>query len=263
MTDPSALQTYNVEDGIAAAQTRQRYRSAFASFLKHSKIIVSHPLLQQPPRIIEAQIIDYVKFLAEEKCYTRGSINVAISAIFHFFEMNDAILNKRKVKRFMPSDETDHAADRSYTHEEIEQMLLKCDERSRVVILLMVSTGTRIGAVNTLQIGHILKIPEHGLYKIIVYAKSPKDRYYTFCTPECAAAIGSYLAYRKRFGDPLKNTSPLIREQFDIYDKFAAAYPKPLTYRAIIYIVEEVLKRSGLKTKKSCDHMASASYMLR
>jgi hypothetical protein len=58
------------------------------------------------------------------------------------------------------------------------------------------------------------------------------------------------LTYRKRFGDPLQKKAPLIREQFDINDKFAAAYPKPMSYRAIIYIVEEVLKRSGVKTKE-------------
>lgn len=43
--------------------------------------------------------------------------------------MNDVLLNKRKVRRFMPVDESTHD-DSAYTHEEIQQILLKCDERA-------------------------------------------------------------------------------------------------------------------------------------
>ncbi|MGH9926598.1 MAG: site-specific integrase, partial [Nitrososphaeraceae archaeon] len=113
-----------------------------------------------------------------------------------------------------------------------------------------VSTGMRMGAITGLQIGHLNKIPQYHLYKIIVYAASRKNRYYTFCTPECASAIDSYLAYRKRFGDPLKPTAPLIREQFDIEDRFAGQYPKPLAHRTIEFTISTILKRSGVKTKE-------------
>lgn len=246
---------YKVDDGIPSPQTRLSYRSAFSLFLKHigkdnNKQADLDSLRQTPPRLLEAQIIDYIHFLAEEKHYGRASINVPVSAILHFFEMNDVMLNKRKIKRFLPEDVSDHNSDRPYTNEEIQQMLLKCDERARVVILLMASTGMRIGAVPALQIGHLIKIPEHNLYKITVYANFPRARYYCFSTPECAAAIDSYLSYRRRFGDPLAKTAPLIREQFEIKDPFAAANPRPIAHRTIVYIIEEILKRSGLKTKE-------------
>ena len=68
-------------------------------------------------------------------------------------------------------------------------------------MLLMVSTGMRIGGLRELQIGDIKKIDEFGLYLIWVYNRLTKDRYYTFCTPECAKAIDAYLEYRKRIGD--------------------------------------------------------------
>lgn len=113
----------------------------------------------------------------------------------------------------------------------------------------MASTGMRLGAVPDLQIGNLEKIPQYNLYKILVYANFPSDRHYSFCTPECAAAIDSYLAYRKRFGDPLKKTAPLIREQFEINDPFIAANPKPIAERTISYIIEGILKRSGMKSK--------------
>lgn len=62
--------------------------------------------------------------------------------IFHFFRINDFDLNTRKIKRFLPQDESDHySVDRPYSVKEIEQILTKCDIRSRVVILFMASTG--------------------------------------------------------------------------------------------------------------------------
>ena len=100
--------------------------------------------------------------------------------------MNDFDLSsnsKKKIKRFLPPDESTHD-DRAYTTEEIAQILSKCDERSKVIILLMASTGMRIGAIHTLQISDLTKIPKWNLYKIQVYARSKHDKYYTFCTPE-------------------------------------------------------------------------------
>ncbi|MGH9953440.1 MAG: site-specific integrase, partial [Nitrososphaeraceae archaeon] len=129
-------------------------------------------------------------------------------------------------------------------------ILLNCDERSRMLILLMVSTGMRIGALTDIKLCHLTEIPEYKVYKIMVYTASPKDRYYTFCTPECASAIDSYMDYRRRFGDPLKDKSPLIREQFDITDRFAAQYPKPVQNAGILYILKQVLERSGQKDKE-------------
>lgn len=239
---------YKVDEGIPSPNTRLRYRSAFALFLKHCGQ-TDTDLIRQDPRFIESQIIDYIRFLTEEKRYRRGSICASVSTILHFFEMNDIILNKKKISRFLPEDVSDHS-DRAYTHDEIRQMLLRCDERSRVVILLMASTGMRIGAIPTLQIGHLEKKAEYGLYKITVYANFPRARYYAFCTPETATAIDSYLAYRKRFGDPLNKTSPLIREQFEVDDPFIAANPKPIAHRTVAYLIDEILKRSGLKTKE-------------
>jgi hypothetical protein len=66
-------------------------------------------------------------------------------------------------------------------------MLLKCEERSRVITLLMASTGMMIGGVPPLQIGDLIRIPEYDLYKIMVYSTFPMSRYYTYYTPECAS----------------------------------------------------------------------------
>jgi integrase len=211
-------------------------------------------MASQNPRLAEARIISHIKSLADHGL-AHGSIHTHCFSIFHFFDMNDINLNKRKVMRFLPPDEGSRE-DRAYTHEEIAAILEKTDERSRVIILLMVSTGMRIGATSIIQLADITKIEEYHLYKIKVYANSPKDRYYTFCTPECAAAIDSYLQYRQRFGEILKPTSSLIREQFNTRsrDPFRISNPKRLSEQTILSDIKQVLKRAGRSANVKQSH---------
>lgn len=249
MTLEERTTIYSIEDGLSSIRTKERYRDAFRLFLKYCQLENAASLLDENPRRLEERIIGYVRFLDQVKHLARGTITIALCAIFHFMEMNDVLLNKRKITRFMPEDSSTHD-DRAYTHQEISQILLKCDERSRVMILLMASTGMRIGALEFLKLGHLTKVSVYPyIYKIMVYAQSPKDRYYTFCTQECSEAIDSYLDYRARFGDPLKKQAPLIREEFDIYDKLQCAYPRAVRYRGILWIITDLLKRAGFPTK--------------
>jgi integrase len=242
-------QVYGVEDGVAAEKTRKLYKVLFDNFLDYCQLQDPAILLKEHPRQLENRIIGYVRFLDTTKRCTKGSINNVLSAIFHFFEMNDILLNKRKIKRFLPQDRRASERDRHYTHEEIQQILLECDERTRVMVLLMASTGIRIGAISEIRLGDLTEMVDYHLYKIQVYATSPPDRYYAFCTPECKSAIDNYLDFRRRFGDPLADKAPLIREQFDINDRFQAAYPRPVKYAGIVWIMSELLKRSGKKSK--------------
>jgi integrase len=79
--------------------------------------------------------------------------------------MNDVLLNKRKIKRFLPADRRATDRDRAYTHEEIQRILLNCDERTRIIVLLLASTGMRIGAVSDIRLADLTEIPEYNLYR--------------------------------------------------------------------------------------------------
>jgi integrase len=240
---------YSITDGLGSKHTKKLYNLSFQRFLECSNMPDSESLVIQAkergPRFVESLIINHIRHLADNEKLAPTSIYVYICAIFHFFEMNDITINKKKISRFIPPDESSKEDDRAYTHEEIERILLKCDERARVVILLMVSTGMRVGALNTLQIKDLVKIEDYELYRITVYSNSPKDRYYTFCTPECAVAIDSYLDYRLRFGETIKPHAPLLREQFNIDDPFHIRSPKSIALDTLVYIIKQVLKRSG------------------
>jgi integrase len=248
---------YHVTEGLKSPHTIKAYRIAFEIFLKTTKVKNDdanlQALLDTKQNVIESKIIDHISYLKDNRRLTYLSIKTHLSGIFHFFEINDYELNTKKIKRFMPAeDESDYyAKDRPYSVNEIEQILSKCDVRTRACVLIMASTGMRIGGLKDLQIGDLKKIDEFGLYMIWVYNRSRKDRYYTFTTPECAKAIDDYLAYRKRLGgeDVSKDKSPLIRDMFQLENYFKA--PKFVSVWTLLHIFEDVLKRSGVNRPSS------------
>ena len=103
------------------------------------------------------------------------------------------------------------ARDRAYTHEEISRILNVSDLRMKVIILLMASSGMRIGAIPTLRLRNLEKRDQlDKVYKIIIYENSSEE-YCTFCTPECASFIDLYLEYRQKNGEKLDKDSFLMR----------------------------------------------------
>ena len=219
-------------DGLKSQATKETYRIGFNQFIsitiKNNDLRV---LLNTKQGVIESKIISHIEYLRDTKKLKYWSIQVYCSAILHFFEMNDYYVNTKKIKRFLPSDDSEnYSGDRPYSMSEIQQILGRCDIRSRVIVLLMLSTGMRVGAIPSLRVGDIKKFDEQNLYLIWVYNNSKKDRYYTFCTPECARAIEEYMEYRKRFGEELRDKSPLIRNKISADNIFTARAPKFISY---------------------------------
>jgi integrase len=248
------VRVYSVIDGLKPKHTIIAYRNAFRRFLKFNEeeIKDERTWLQLKTTVVESKIIDYVNYLKDTRKLAYRSIGVHLSAIFHFFEMNDYPLNRKKIKRFLPEDESDHhllGNDRPYSIPEIEQILAKCDVRSRAAVLLMTSTGMRIGGLQSLRIGDIRKMDEFGLYLIWVYNRSNKDRYYTFCSPECAVAIDQYLKQRQQGKEEIKDKSPLIRERCGPNNYWKA--PRFLSDRGISILFDEVLMRAKMTTNNS------------
>ena len=97
-----------------------------------------------------------------------------------------------------------------------------------------------------------IKYTEFNLYLVNVYANSRKDRYYVFTTPECAEAIDDYFAYRKRFFEEIKDSSPLnsgIRFQSIIHLHPGVA--KPIGVRALQLIIKAAEKEAGVLLENS------------
>lgn len=249
---------YDVTAGIQSKHTRTIYQQNFDRFLNKINIHDRQILLdfsKNRPQIIKEMIINYIHYLSEEREIKHDSIKTQIAPIIHWFKINNDDFNLRmdNFKLHLPPTESINE-DRPYTTEEMAQVIRVCDQRTRVVILLLCSSGMRMGALHSLQIGDLTKIPEYDLYKIQVYARSP-DKYLTFCTFECAKAIQDYLDYRKRYGEDIsKDKSPLIREQFNPDNPFTINSPRFVSEKTIEYILIHALKQSGVR-KPGVVHM--------
>ena len=270
-----------VTEGLKSNQSSKQYEYQFNAFLRYLGLN-SNPddkeaydkglvlLLSKEPEEIEELISEFLIYLKDKKHLKTSSINLSKSAIVHFFKRNRIRLNKDWISGFIPGEEG-YKQDRPYTHEEIQKMLDACSEdRVRVAILLMTSTGMRIGALtckyyeadnemdvasssssssssSVLEFGDLTWLPEYGIYRIMVYNRSKDGRYATYCSQECARILNRYLDYRrKECGEVMTETTPIIREQFDPNDKLAISSPRKIMDTTLTKVLRTVRKKAGL-----------------
>jgi integrase len=238
----------NFINSIKSPATLRTYTYSLKYFMAYCKTDIPG-LLKGDTKALEGRIIEFLVYMRQEQKLSYGIINTRFTAIKKFYEMNDILLNFRKISSYLP-EKIRVNKDRAYTVQEVQNMLTKCDERMRVVILLLVSTGVRIGSVVDLKLKHLTKMDldkSSYLYQIIIYENTSSE-YYCFTTPECAVAIDSYLEYRKRYNEKLDPESPLIREQFNRKDSLLIRHPKPLRYHNLAYIISDILVKAGIQT---------------
>lgn len=247
IVEGSSRKVYDVTDGLKAERTKEEYARVFRAFLKHMGSQSSSSMLQLDPKRIEENIADYLTYL-KHRGLKHSSINNAKAAIVHYFVINRVQLSTKWISRFVPPDESHHE-DRAYTDKEVEKLLAASDERFKVVVLLLASTGMRKGAIPELRIGDLSAMNIAGIstYKFWIYNRSAKDRYYCFATPELKTQIDVYLDYRKRFGEAISPEAPLIREQFDIYDPRAAKKPRPLSVNTFDKAMRRLVAKAGIQ----------------
>lgn len=199
---------------------------------------------------IEQYVIDFVIFLKKEgKGF--AAIHNYVSAICKYYKITDVVLNTNKINQFLPEFRKSKK-DRAYTHAEIQRLLDIADERYRTIILLLASTGCRIGALPSLRLRNIEKVSTDsglGIYKITVY-EGFNEEYTTFTTPECTTAIDYYLKMRERYGEKLNPNSYLIREQFDVRDPFTISKGKEVKGNTLTRKLIDLAERSGIRQKE-------------
>jgi integrase len=205
-------------------------------------------------RQIESRVIDFIVSARDQVTYSYNSLKLA--AIMAFYSINDLQLNRKKLGKFL-GEEIKRQKDRPYTLEEIHRMLDVADERGKAIILLLTSTGMRIGALSGLRFGHLQRIDEYDLYKVTVY-ENTKDEYTCFTSPEAATALNAYLQQIERRGEKISydkekkmwspGSSPLFRREYDKDDPFKIRYARPVTKSTFDYILQQILEKAGVIT---------------
>lgn len=104
---------FNFINSIDSNRTRQSYEFCIQEFLIHYKTNLES-LLKLPPNDISNLLIRYLV----EKKISKSYKNQIFSALKHACEMNDVILNWKKLKKFIKSEKTNNETngkDRGYT----------------------------------------------------------------------------------------------------------------------------------------------------
>jgi site-specific recombinase XerD len=247
----SSYYRYEVTTGSLSEYTRYSYTHHINDFLAFYKITDIEPLKEYSPKLIKQMVKDYILHLRDNSSrrLARKSINVHLAAISHFLYMirdDDYKIDWKKVRLEIPPDENIRR-DRAYTIEEIQKMLSACSRtRDKVIILLLTSTGMRIGAVHTLKVGDLSpkQTTQGRVYRIEVYSDS-SDSYHCYCNIETTQILDEYLKEMTDAGEVLRNDSPLIRH---LYTSFSIKAPvKKVSDPQIKYIVGRIVKLSGIK----------------
>ncbi len=232
----------NFIHSVDSEATKKAYDYAFSLFMEYCKLQDYDNMLSLPR--LEDKIRDYIVYLKVDRKLSSNSVNLYVAAIAHFYQMNNVILNWKRLSKFKGKKRL-KVEDKPYTKEQIQQLLDFADLRTKCIILLMSSAGLRRGAIPSLRVGDLEKIEQYSLYKVSVYKKE-SEAYFTFCTPECTKALDQYFDYRARLGEKIHSDSLVFRKEFNSLN---IAKPKPLAVESISWLMNALLDKSGIRPR--------------
>jgi integrase len=238
----------NLIDTCRSPSTHRLYTKGLRYFMNYLRLPNSYDydkLLEKDPKLIQMDICDFITHYRKSG-RSPATITGYVAALRKFYDMNDIELNWRKIhSRKAEMEKT--IEDRPYTHSEIQTLLDRASYRNRSIILLMASAGLRMGAIPALKIKDLQPIDKYSIYKINIYGRSLKSRYFSYCTPECRKWIDLSLDHRKRWGERITNDSPLFRAEYNTHDSSRSKI-SPISKDAIVQFMDVLLKHTGLRT---------------
>ncbi|MFN2434061.1 MAG: site-specific integrase [Nitrososphaeraceae archaeon] len=120
---------FNFINSLKSEITKETYKLNIKLFMDYCNVIKYSDLLiiTEPQK----QIIKYLIWL-REKGLSSNSISTRLNAIYHFYEMNDVTLNRKKINMFK-GQFARRVIDRAYTHYEISKVLTISDLRMKIL----------------------------------------------------------------------------------------------------------------------------------
>ncbi|MGD1837484.1 MAG: hypothetical protein ACPKPY_05440 [Nitrososphaeraceae archaeon] len=173
---------------------------------------------------LQNQLLEFIE--GQKERVTNGEISEStipnyIKPVKTFCYMNNILVNWKLIGRGIPKA-SQAAKDRPPTIEEIHKLLRASDPRVKPIVLVMLSSGIRVGAWDYLLWKHVTPIYDDD-HKIIVAAKlliypGDKEEYYTFITSEAYNALKDWINFRANHGEKINDESPLMRDLWQIID---------------------------------------------
>jgi hypothetical protein len=251
---------------LKAAESRRQYPRRFRIFLEYLRLEGS--LEEQAKEFLfkaieshqwaEDVLIGFISYeleRAKRREISECTIPNYYRATKLFCEMNDIILNWKKIARGLPRAGK-AANDRAPTVEEIQKLVEYPDRRIKPIVYAMASSGIRIGAWDYLQWKHVIPMTNSSgeiiASKLIVYA-GDREQYYTFITPEAYSSLKEWIDFRASYGEKISRESWLMRDiwqttNVDYGAKWGlATNPKKLKSSGIKRLLERALWEQGIR----------------
>jgi integrase len=151
-----------------------------------------------------------------------------------------------------------YANDRVPTMEQMKKLIEYPDRRFKLIVLLSVSTGVRVGAWDYMKWKHISPIKnENGstlVAKLVVYPNEP-EQYFTFMIPEAYIAVKEWMDFRASFGEEITGESWILRNTWQkVKPRYShriglARFPKQFKSTGIKTLVGRALQIQGIRPK--------------
>ena len=226
-------------------KTKKIYKEYITYFEKFTEIKLVE-LLDMEQADIQNIIIKYIVWMKKQGLSKSSQVG-RVAPISTFVQSNDIILNVKKISKFYEEQENNTEEDKAYSTDDLKAMLNIAKPRTRVMVLIYSSTGIRKSALFELKLKHIEKIEEYGLYKFTIYPYSKTQSYETFCTPECAKEIDSYLQYRKDAGENLTKESPLVRNDFSKFNEESINDVQQLRENNVNTVIRQLILKANIR----------------
>ncbi|MEM5815615.1 MAG: site-specific integrase [Candidatus Aenigmatarchaeota archaeon] len=213
------------------------------TYLKGLKKFVEYKNIQNLDEFIEEvkQKQNQNEIYKEYALYLAGmnlapkSVAAWISALKKFFEANSL-----KVDIDIPLKIFNVHEDVLPSKEELKRIVEESDLRIKTIILLLASSGMRVGELHNLKISDIDINQEIPTIRIKgIGAKERKSRI-TFITPEAKRFLIEYLEKRKMAGEEINENSPVISSEDG----------REMSYQNLQYLLEKAFKKYAKKVGK-------------
>jgi hypothetical protein len=207
---------------------------------------------------VQEQLISLLKSLKHVKPAVYKAYYKALKC---FCDNNGITLQwKRITRRYLPKG-GDIGKDIVPDVDAIKQILKHPDRRVKSLVLVMLSSGIRIGAWQYLQWKHVIPVDkdcqildrdgdsgEVAAAKLIVYAGEP-EQYLALMTPEAFCEVKEWMNSRKLAGEKISGESWLMRDKFPWNSGYGAANPQRLSQSGVIKILRRAVIEQGVRGK--------------